>query len=118
MNLMDVLIDVIVAGLGLYLAYQAMTIKKTGEVKGTILVGKTIEITRKSDVQGYINYMCPKAFVFGLLVTLTSIIQVAFYFLKLDKPRIFLYFGFGVVVIGFCVLISHAQKKFLEESNQ
>lgn len=112
----DMLIDFIVAACGLYLAYSAIRIKKTRNIRNSILIGKGIDIRRDSDVEGYIDYICPKATVFGILFFLDGAFQLAGRYFEFPiRLSVAIYALFFVIMIVFFIIISRAQKRFLED---
>lgn len=59
--------DIMIACSGLYLIYGALQMKRTGEIKPGIAVGKDVDIKRIRDKEGFIKYMFGRILLMGIL---------------------------------------------------
>ena len=60
------MMDIIFAGAGAYMLYAWILMKKTGEIKTSLLLSKEVDIRKCKDLEGYKNFMAPKMLVFGI----------------------------------------------------
>lgn len=60
------MMDIIFAGSGAYMLYAWILMKKTGEIKTSLLLSKEVDIRKCKDLEGYKNFMAPKMLVFGI----------------------------------------------------
>lgn len=60
------MMDIIFAGAGAYILYAWILMKKTGEIKTSLLLSKEVDIRKCKDLEGYKNFMAPKMLVFGI----------------------------------------------------
>lgn len=60
------MMDIIFAGAGVYMLYAWILMKKTGEIKTSLLLSKEVDIRKCKDLEGYKNFMAPKMLVFGI----------------------------------------------------
>ena len=58
------MMDIIFAGAGAYMLYAWILMKKTGEIKTSLLLSKEVDIRKCKDLEGYKNFMAPKMLVF------------------------------------------------------
>ncbi len=59
------LMDIIFVGAGAYMLYAWILMKKTGEIKTSMLLSKEIDIRKCKDLEGYKSFIAPKMLVFG-----------------------------------------------------
>ena len=69
-NSMFGLMDLIVAGGGIYVIYQYIMMVKTRKVQNSALLPKEIDPKKCKDTEGYINYIGPKMLAFGIVATI------------------------------------------------
>ena len=60
------MMDIIFAGAGAYMLYAWILMKKTWEIKTSLLLSKEVDIRKCKDLEGYKNFMAPKMLVFGI----------------------------------------------------
>lgn len=60
------LMDIIFVGAGLYMFYTLYLMKKTGEIKTSMLLNKEVDIRKCKDLEGYKKFMEPKMLIFGI----------------------------------------------------
>ncbi len=60
------MMDIIFAGAGAYMLYAWILMKKTGEIKTSLLLSKEVDIRKCKDLEGYKDFMAPKMLVFGI----------------------------------------------------
>ena len=60
------MMDIIFVGAGAYMLYAWILMKKTGEIKTSLLLSKEVDIRKCKDLEGYKNFMAPKMLVFGI----------------------------------------------------
>ena len=72
--------------MGIYMIMEAFKMKSTGEISKTVVNEK--EINHCKDKKGFIEYICPKAIVFGVVLILYGV---------LDYVNEYVY-SFGVVL--------------------
>lgn len=63
----DGLINGILIGCGLYMAYMAYLMKAKGELKTGWLVSKNIDLKKSKDLPGYIKYMFGRTMIFAVI---------------------------------------------------
>ncbi|MDY3920340.1 MAG: hypothetical protein SOZ59_15330 [Candidatus Limivivens sp.] len=113
MDNMFVLIDLLVAGFGVYILYGWYLMAKKGEVKENLVLPKDTNMKRCKDREGYIACIQPKLLVFGIATTVCGAIGVINDFtglmgnLYLVVTVIFLIF-----VIWFGIAVRNAAKKY------
>lgn len=76
MNSMFVLMDVLVAGCGIYILYAYILLTKKGEVKETLLLPADIKMSQCKDKEGYMAYIAPRLLAFGICALLCGGIGV------------------------------------------
>lgn len=59
------LMDAIFVGAGLYMFYTLYLMKKTGEIKTSMLLSKEVDVRKCKDLEGYKKFMEPKMIIFG-----------------------------------------------------
>ncbi len=60
------LMDIIIVVGGAYIAYAAILLKLTGEIKESVLLGKTMNIKKCKDLEGFKNFLFPRALAMGI----------------------------------------------------
>lgn len=100
------LMDIIFVGAGLYMFYAWLLMKKTGEIKTSMLLGKEVDIRKCKDLEGYKRFIAPKMVAFGF----ASLIYGAFglvnaYVVPLPMPVYW-----AVMALFFAVLVWFAMQ--------
>ena len=99
---------------GIFILYQTFMMKKEKRIPEGVFVTKGTVIASDADVEGFINYVCKKSILLGILGCLSGIGGL----LEESYPRYsILYSGisiaFMVWLVVFMVVIRKAQKKYL-----
>lgn len=106
--------DILIVFSGAYLIYISVQMKQTGEINPAI-VGKSIDIKKAKDPQGYIDYMYLKSIIMGIVVMVGGGLN----YLNDNYWNIT---NFGLIACGVFLaaiiiygkIMVDAQKKFLE----
>lgn len=110
----DYLMDLFLAGCGLYFAYSAYETKKSGILKPGILVSKNIVMRRDADKAGYINFVCPLSMIAGILTFFCGCVGlVNDYYGGLSMVYIIMIGVFLIGIICYSIVVVKAQKKYL-----
>lgn len=64
--------DLIIVVSGAYLIYAAVQMKRTGEIAGSVIIGKGYDVKKAKDPQGFIDYMYLKSILMGVCVILSG----------------------------------------------
>lgn len=105
--------DIIIVGCGLYLAYLAIDMKKTGMVSPTI-VGKGYDLKKAKDLQGFIDAMYMKSLVAGILTAIGGVVDyLNESYWNIPYFSAIICFAYVVVIGIYCKLSMDAQKKYL-----
>ena len=111
--------DIVIAGLGAYLLYAALTMKKKKEVP-EIFVAKE-EAGRCEDKQGFATYMFPKTMVFAITSLASGILcfLADMKLLPLDKKSgnifgIVMLLVFLTVWLYFTIFLKRAKEKYFK----
>ena len=67
------LMDIIIIVGGAYIAYAAILLKLTGEIKESVLLGKTMNIRKCKDLEGFKKFLFPRALAMGIFTVLFGI---------------------------------------------
>ena len=94
------MMDIIFAGAGAYMLYAWILMKKTGEIKTSLLLSKEVDIRKCKDLEGYKNFMAPKMLVFGI----TALVYGGYglvnsYVFSMPMPV------YWAVMAGFCAVL-------------
>lgn len=60
------LMDIIFVGAGLYMLYALFLMKKTGEIKTSMLLSREVDIRKCKDLEGYKKFIEPKMLIFSI----------------------------------------------------
>lgn len=67
------LFDVLILACGCYFVYSGVMMKKTGSLKGGLLIGKNVDLSKAKDLPGYISYMYAKTLIVGVLAVVSAL---------------------------------------------
>lgn len=107
--------DMLIAASGVYLAYAAVMMKKSGEIKSGVIVNKDIDVNKIKDKEGFINYMYGKVLLIGLLAAAVGVGNMLN--AKLNGPVYFTLIGivlYLAVLVLYAIAFSKARKKFID----
>ncbi len=111
----DMLFDIIEVFAGLYILYQAVTMKRTGSLTNSGLISRNINLMASPDIPGFIRLMFPVYVVIGAVFACIGGVSIWFDTHGGFPPKLSLIFT-GILLtlcIGLAVLTHRAQKKFL-----
>ncbi len=111
---MDLILDVFMAFFGGYLVYAAVKMKQTGELAKGIMVSKDADLSKAKDIPGYVQYMYGKTILMGVCALVCGAVGVLNdLYGGLTMVQLVMAVVFFIVVVGFGVMTSKAQKKYL-----
>lgn len=97
MNVM-IIMDVVIAVVGLYLMFMALQMKKTKKIN-TFIVDEQVLRSCKNQ-EAFAEYLSPKMLIFAIVLTLTGVIRVID-----DVVYDIGYFAYAVAVIAFLAFL-------------
>lgn len=107
--------DILIALSGVYLIYEAVRMKRTGDITGGVIVSKEVDVNNIRDKEGFIKYMFGKVFAMGILALIVGVVGMINSWLKgpvfLSLIGVLAYLA---VLILFAVASVKARKKFIE----
>lgn len=108
-------LDAIIVFYGIYNTFATIRMVKTGELKGGWFVRNDIDLKKVRDVKGYIEATKNVSLILGILITLCGLMGLFnTYVMPLPLALVMAaYFILVVVVIGYGVYTTKAQKKYL-----
>ena len=110
---MFLLIDILIAGYGVYALYAYYLMVSKGEVKENILLSKTVSFRKCKDQEGYKRYMAPKLLIFGICTFLCGALGFANdYAGVLGNLYLVIMLLFCVILGWFVVVTKKAVKRF------
>ena len=111
-------IDVLIIAYGLYIVYQAFSMKRSRQIPEGIFIAKGLKISEKADVDGYIDYLGPKAVVLGIMGFLCGTLgMLAQSYPEYNWLSIVGYLLFLIALVLFMAASLKARSKFLDRSN-
>ncbi|MFI3212214.1 MAG: hypothetical protein R3Y24_02635 [Eubacteriales bacterium] len=111
---MEMLIDAIIGGMGIYIMVQGINMKKTGVIPEGLLVSKKVNLNSIKDKAGFIQYMFLPTMILGVLGLLSGVVgTVNDYMSGLDVITAILSGLFLIALIAFYVMDIKAQKKYI-----
>lgn len=107
----NLLINIVITGFGLYLLYIAITMKRTGKIHNTVLPKE--EAIKCKDVKGYVSYITPKMIIFGFVIVFVGIMGIAeLYVSVLYRYRFFTLLIFMVMFMVYIYEMRQAKLKY------
>lgn len=108
-------LDAIIVFYGIYNTFATIRMSKTGEIKGGWFVRSDLDIKKARDVQGYIAATKNVSLILGVLITLCGLMGLYnSYVTPLPYAVVVaVYAILVVVVLGYGVFSTKAQKKYL-----
>lgn len=106
--------DLIIVVSGAYLIYAAVQMKRTGEIAGSVIIGKGYDVKKAKDPQGFIDYMYLKSILMGVCVILSGgldYINLQYWDIPYFTPVVCGVFLICIVI--YCIISVKAQEKFL-----
>lgn len=67
------LMDIIIIVGGAYIAYAAILLKLTGEIKESVLLGKNMDVKKCKDLEGFKRFLFPRALLMGIFTVLFGV---------------------------------------------
>lgn len=111
---MDLMLDVFIAFCGGYLAYSAIDMKKTGNLKQGVMVRKDADLSKAKDIPGFIGYMYMKTIVVGICTLICGIVGVVNdLYGGLGMVQLVMTVVFFIAIVAFGIMTAKAQKKYL-----
>ncbi len=110
----DGLINGILVGCGLYMAYMAYLMKAKGELKAGWLVSKNIDLSKSKDLPGYIKYMFGRTIFFAICTTAYGLLGMYdMYVSSLENVIMLAMLVFFALLLWFAYESVNASKKYL-----
>lgn len=107
------MLDILVLGCGLYAMYSAYVLRQEGKIVRTFLVFKDTDLDSCKDLQGYANYMSPKLWTLGIVMTVYSLISLAnTYVVQINTLFWLMMAAFLVVLFWYGMEAKKAMKKY------
>lgn len=73
-NSMFTLMDILIAGSGLYVIYQYIVMVTKKELQENMILPKDLEIKKCRDQEAFIHYMGVKQLIFGIVTTICGVL--------------------------------------------
>lgn len=77
MDSMFSLMDILIAGCGVYVLYVYVQLKYKGEINTTLLLPKDLNVKKCKDKAAYIAEIAPKVLIYGIIVLASGLMGVA-----------------------------------------
>lgn len=111
---MDLILDVVIAACGLYLAANAIMTKKNMTLKNGMMVSKNIDLSRAKDIPGFINFMFPITLVVGIAVFICGIIGlISDMYHWMTEIQLGMTIVFFIIIVLYGFITTRAQNKYL-----
>ena len=115
LNSFNTFFDIIEILAGIYILYQGINMKRTGNVVGSALISKNINLAAAPDAKGFIKMMFPVYMVCGSLFLAGGIFSTWYDKQETQNTTVSLIVTFVLVadclVLAFCT--NKAQRKYL-----
>lgn len=110
-----VIIEVILCAYGIYMVYAAIQMKKTGNIPARLISNK-INLERSKDIPGFIKFMFPRCFIFGIIMAVCSLILGIRELELISIPAVVALVAevlYLAAIIYYVIIIVKAQNRFL-----
>lgn len=114
-NSFNTFFDIIEILAGVYILYQGINMKRTGNIEGSGLISKNINIAAAHDVEGFIKAMFPVYMVCGAVFVISGIFTTWYERQPEQNSNVILTLTFILVAvcIALAFLTNRAQRKYL-----
>ncbi|MCD8015193.1 MAG: hypothetical protein LUG99_18865 [Lachnospiraceae bacterium] len=112
-NSFYILIDVFVAGCGIYVIAQYLFMVKTRSLRQNMMLPKELSVEKCKDVEGYIKAIGTKLLLFGIAATVCGCISLVQDFAGFYN--IYVSMGAMVVFIVLCIWYGRESKKAIDK---
>ena len=115
MDFLFILIDIVIAGFGVYAFYCGIILKTKNIVTKSILVSKDMEFKKCRDIEGYKNYMVKRILIDSAIIVLFGALTVINDFLEFsDFMHKINFIPMLGAIIWFMIFSKRGQQRYFE----
>ena len=108
------MLDLIILAFGVYILYACFSMKKTGKIKGGLMLPKGMEPKHCKDPAGYISFACPRLAVVGVISFVCGVLGLMMDYFRMVSGTVYCIamLVFLISLIWYTVISKKAIKKF------
>ena len=115
MEFLFILVDIVIAGFGVYALYCGIILKTKNIVTKQILVSKDMEFKKCRDIEGYKNYMVIRILIDSAIIIILAGLTVLNDFLKFsDVLHKIIFVPLLAAIVWFAMFSKKGQQNYFE----